>query len=181
MTKIVILDRDGVINHDSCDYIKSAEEWQPIDGSLEAIALLHNHGFKIAVATNQSGLARNLFSPEVLAAMHSKMELAINCAGGELAGIFYCPHHPDDNCDCRKPRTGLLKQISLSLGSDLQGVPFVGDSASDLAAASNFGCHPVLVKTGKGNQTLTTLEPPLPDIFDNLYAAAQAIVRQALL
>ena len=175
MSKIVILDRDGVINHDSPDYIKSPDEWLPISGSLEAIAHLHRAGYIIVVATNQSGIGRNLYSVCTLEAIHGKMTEAIKSHQGELAGIFYCPHHPDANCDCRKPRTGLLTRISEFLGSDLQGVPFIGDSLRDIEAAEAYGCKPVLVKTGNGTQTSLNLTEPYPEIFADLHAAAQAI------
>ena len=180
MSKIVILDRDGVINHDSTEYIKSPDEWRPIKGSLEAIAHLYRAGHIIVVATNQSGIGRNLYSVGALEAIHEKMTDAIESHQGQLAGIFYCPHHPDAGCNCRKPRTGLLTRISEFLGSDLQGAPFIGDSPGDLGAAEAFGCRPMLVKTGNGMQTLGNLTVPYPEIFADLHAAAQAITGRRL-
>lgn len=175
MSKIVILDRDGVINHDSEEYIKSAEEWFPIKGSLEAIAHLHRSGYVVVVATNQSGIARNLYTVTTLDAIHKKLTDAVESHGGHLTGIFYCPHHPDADCSCRKPRTGLLAQISAFLNSDLQGAPFIGDSLRDIQAAEAFGCRAILVKTGYGLRTLDSLTEPYPEIFEDLLAAAQAI------
>jgi D-glycero-D-manno-heptose 1,7-bisphosphate phosphatase len=180
MSKIVILDRDGVINHDSAEYIKSPNEWLPIEGSLEAIAHLHQAGYRIVVATNQSGIGRNLYSVDTLDAIHQKMTAAINALQGHLTGIFYCPHHPDADCNCRKPRTGLLVQISEFLDSDLQGTPFVGDSLTDILAAADFGCKPILVKTGYGLQTSRKLTAPVPEIFADLHAAALSIVDRNL-
>jgi D-glycero-D-manno-heptose 1,7-bisphosphate phosphatase len=180
MAKIVILDRDGVINLDSTEYIKSPAEWHPIEGSLEAITLLHEAGFRIFIATNQSGLARQYFTVSTLDAIHQKMIDAVEAQGGHISGIFYCPHHPDDRCNCRKPAPGLLDQISELTEETLQGVPFVGDSLSDLKAASNYGCEPILVDTGNGQLTRSKLTRPYPKIFANLLAAAQFIIRGGL-
>jgi len=152
--RLVILDRDGVINHDSDDYIKNADEWLPIKGSIEAIAQLSRSGYKVAVATNQSGVARNYFTIETLDLIHHKMCSMVKEAGGSIDRVFYCPHGPDDNCDCRKPMTGLLKQISDYFHAPLEGVPFVGDSSKDIIAARACDCRPILVKTGKGKKTL---------------------------
>lgn len=152
--KLVILDRDGVINQDSPDYIKSADEWLPMPGSLEAIAKLTHAGFQVAVATNQAGLAKGKFDQGALEAMHEKMLGLVEGAGGQIDLIVYCPHHPDENCTCRKPQPGLLREIERELGVPLAGVPFVGDKLSDINAARNAGCKPVLVLTGKGEQTL---------------------------
>lgn len=151
--KNIVLDRDGVINQDSENYIRSADEWHPIQGSIEAIASLSNAGYTVTVATNQSGLARGYFDEVALAGMHQKLCALIEDAGGCISGIFYCPHSPDDLCQCRKPNTGLLEQIENELGTSLVGSWFVGDSLSDLTAALNHGCIPVLVKTGKGQET----------------------------
>ena len=180
MSKILILDRDGVINHDSEDYIKSPQEWRPIDGSLEAIARLHKAGFIIVVATNQSGVARNLYSIDTLNAIHKKMSKAVEANGGLISGIFYCPHHPADNCDCRKPGTGLLSQIAQFLNSDLQLAPFIGASLRDIQAATNFGCTPVLVKTGYGCDTYAKLQQPYPPVFADLYQAANWLLEKDL-
>ncbi|MDA0278867.1 MAG: D-glycero-beta-D-manno-heptose 1,7-bisphosphate 7-phosphatase [Proteobacteria bacterium] len=148
--KIIVLDRDGVINHDSNDYIKSAEEFLPIDNSIFAIARLCAAGFKVVVATNQSGLARKYFNVEQLSEIHHLLCSMVEEAGGVIDGIFYCPHHPDEDCSCRKPRTGLLQQIEKELACRLQGCYFVGDSMKDLEAALAFDCNPILVRTGKG-------------------------------
>ncbi len=153
----IILDRDGVINQDSDTYIKSADEWIEIPGSLEAIARLNRAGYQVLVATNQSGLARGLFDLETLSAIHHKMESALMQHGGELSGIYFCPHGPDDHCSCRKPKPGLLLQISADKGIDLGQTIMVGDSLRDLQAAQAAGSKPVLVLTGKGSKTAAEL------------------------
>jgi D-glycero-D-manno-heptose 1,7-bisphosphate phosphatase len=171
--KLVILDRDGVINEDSDAYIKSPEEWHPIPGSAEAIARLNDSGFQVLVATNQSGIGRGYFSLQTLEAIHQKMIQHLEDHGAHLAGIFVCPHKPEDHCDCRKPLPGLLNQIAQQLHCTLENVPLVGDSLRDLETALARRCNPVLVKTGKG---LKTLEKGLPfalantPVFDNLSA-----------
>ncbi|MCX7239774.1 MAG: D-glycero-beta-D-manno-heptose 1,7-bisphosphate 7-phosphatase [Burkholderiales bacterium] len=147
--KLVILDRDGTINHDSADYIKSAEEWQPLPGALEAIARLNHAGWHVVVVTNQSGLGRGLFDVATLNAMHAKMHTMLAAVGGRVDAIFYCPHAPDEGCHCRKPEPGLFEQIGERYGLDLAGLPAVGDSARDLVAAVAAGCEPHLVLTGK--------------------------------
>lgn len=151
--KLVILDRDGVINHDSAAYIKSPEEWKPIPGSLEAIALLNQAGYRVLVATNQSGIGRGLFDMATLNAIHDKMHRALSLVGGRVDGIFYCPHAQDAGCACRKPRPGLLDEIARRFGVSLEGVPFIGDSLRDLQAGAAVGAQPVLVLTGKGKKT----------------------------
>ncbi len=151
--KLVILDRDGVINHDSASYIKSPEEWKPIAGSLEAIALLNQAGYRVLVATNQSGIGRGLFDMATLNAIHDKMHRALSLVGGRVDGIFYCPHANDAGCACRKPRPGLLDEIAKRFGVSLDGVPFIGDSLRDLQAGAAVGAQPVLVLTGKGKKT----------------------------
>ncbi len=151
--KLVILDRDGVINHDSAAYIKSPEEWKPISGSLEAIALLNQAGYRVLVATNQSGVGRGLFDMATLNAIHDKMHRALSLVGGRVDGIFYCPHTQDAGCACRKPRPGLLDEIARRFGVSLEGVPFIGDSLRDLQAGAAVGAQPVLVLTGKGKKT----------------------------
>jgi len=153
MSPWIILDRDGVINCDSDSYIKNADEWNPIPGSIEAIAKLCTAGFSIAVATNQSGIGRGLFSIRDLEEMHKKMDMLVEKRGGMISGVFYCPHSPDDHCNCRKPKTGMLDEIEKQFGIKLEGVPFVGDSERDLQAATSKGCDPVLVRTGKGAKT----------------------------
>ncbi|WP_028357049.1 D-glycero-beta-D-manno-heptose 1,7-bisphosphate 7-phosphatase [Brackiella oedipodis] len=156
--KLVVLDRDGVINKDSPDYIKSADEWHALAGSLEAIARLNAAGYKVAVATNQSGIGRGLFSFNDLLAMHTKMQQALSSLGGSIDAFFICPHHPDESCDCRKPAPGLFKEIRQRYHlSDEQEVVAVGDSLRDLQAAQATGFRPVLVKTGNGINTLTKL------------------------
>ncbi len=154
MNKLIILDRDGVINQDSDAYVKSASEWIPIPGSAEAIARLYQAGYKVVVATNQSGLGRGYFQLSDLDAMHRKMTSLIEAAGGALAGIFFCPHSPDDQCDCRKPLPGLIRQVETALNVSAEGSIMIGDSLRDLQAGQQAGCTPFLVLTGKGNRTL---------------------------
>lgn len=178
---LVIIDRDGVINVDSDDYIKCQAEWLPIAGSLQAIARLSQAGFTVAVATNQSGLARGLFDLDDLEAINARMIERVAEAGGEIAGIFYCPHHPDDDCECRKPRPGLITAIEDELGMSAENAPFVGDSLRDLQAGLAKGCKPILVKSGKGERTLRDLPDSLRDcipVFDDLAAAADYILQQ---
>lgn len=180
--KLIILDRDGVINEDSDDYIKSADEWVPIPGSIEAIAALSKAGYTIAVATNQSGISRHLFDEFDLAAMHQKMCAMVEEQGGEVSGVFFCPHGPDDGCECRKPGIGLLKQIENEFGTSVAGAPFVGDSAKDLLAAKLAGCQPVLVLTGKGaatRQECSDSELAGVAIHTDLNAYKDALLRQS--
>ena len=161
---LVILDRDGVINEDSDAYIRNLEQWIPIPGSLEAIAELSQAGYLIAVATNQSGLARGYFSVNEMERIHRKLHDLVEERGGRIASIFYCPHLPDAGCNCRKPATGMLEAIEQDLNVSAVGAHFVGDSLKDLQAAQRYGCQPVLVKTGKGLQTLEQLADPDTDI-----------------
>jgi D-glycero-D-manno-heptose 1,7-bisphosphate phosphatase len=176
--KVVILDRDGVINQDSDAFIKSEEEWLPIEGSIDAIAKLYQHGFKVFVATNQSGLGRGYFSETDLNAMHNKMTTLVEQAGGRIEGIFYCPHTPDNSCSCRKPLPGLLNQIEQQFDISLAGSAMVGDSLRDLQAGIAKGCTPLLVKTGKGEKTaarlVSQIEPELKcaKTFTDLAAVA---------
>jgi D-glycero-D-manno-heptose 1,7-bisphosphate phosphatase len=151
--KLVILDRDGTINHDSDQYIKSPAEWKPIKGSLEAIARLTQAGWRVVVATNQSGIGRGLFDMAALNAIHDTMHRAVHQAGGRIDAIFFCPHAGDSNCDCRKPKPGMLLEIARRMNVELDGVPMVGDSLRDLQAAAAAGAKPVLVLTGKGKKT----------------------------
>ena len=172
----IILDRDGVINEDSDLYIKSPEEWIPIPGSLEAIAFLTGNGFQIAVLTNQSGVARGLFDLEALDRIHAKMLNAISEAGGRIDELLFCPHGPEDSCDCRKPKCGLFRQLQDKYSLDLKGIPAIGDSLRDLQAAQAMGAMPILVETGKGSKTLKRNPELDVPIFPDLYAAAQYIV-----
>ncbi len=177
--KQIILDRDGVINQDSDAYIKSPEEWIPIEGSLEAIALLCQNDFHVVVATNQSGLARGLYDEPTLYQIHAKMQRMVAEKGGRISAIFYCPHGPNDGCDCRKPEPGLLLQFAERAKISLTNIPFVGDTLRDIQAAQAVGARPYLVKTGKGMKTLQdnpTLDVP---VFDNLLEAAKEIIRHA--
>ena len=178
--KLIILDRDGVINEDSDDYIKSPAEWIPIPGSLEAIARLVRAGYRIAVATNQSGIARGLFDLETLERIHGKMCAAVAAAGGEIAAIHFCPHGPDDHCACRKPQPGLLRDIAVRFNTDLAGVPAVGDSLRDLQAARAVGARPMLVRTGKGESTVHRGEGlDGVEIYADLAAVVDALLREA--
>ena len=151
--KIVILDRDGVINHDSDQYIKSPDEWKPISGSLQAIARLNQADYRVVVATNQSGIGRGLFEMNTLNAIHEKMHKALAQVGGRVDAIFFCPHTVTDQCECRKPKPGLLREIETRLNVSLVNVPAVGDSLRDLQAALAVGARPMLVMTGKGKKT----------------------------
>ena len=171
--KLIILDRDGVINHDSDQYIKSPEEWKPIAGSLEAIAKLNQWGYRVVVATNQSGVGRGLFDMDTLNAIHEKMQKALAQVGGRIDAVFFCTHTNADQCHCRKPKPGMLAEISARYNTPLAGVPAVGDSLRDLVAATAVGAQPVLVMTGKGRQTADDPElPPDTLIFPDLAAFA---------
>jgi D-glycero-D-manno-heptose 1,7-bisphosphate phosphatase len=161
-TKLVILDRDGTINVDRDDYVKSPDEWLPLPGALEAIARLNHAGVQVAVATNQSGLGRGLFDMAALNAMHARMNKLLAAVGGRIDAVFFCPHSPEESCRCRKPASGLLEQIAERFGVNLQGVPVVGDSLRDLQAGMTLGCAPHLVLTGKGE---ALRGKPLPATF----------------
>ncbi|MEN2394970.1 D-glycero-beta-D-manno-heptose 1,7-bisphosphate 7-phosphatase [Pseudomonas halotolerans] len=176
LLKLLILDRDGVINHDSDAYIKSVEEWLPLPGSIEAIAQLSKAGWTVAVATNQSGIARGYYDLAVLEAMHERLRELVAEQGGEVGLIVYCPHGPDEGCDCRKPKPGLLKTIAAYYDVALAGVWFVGDSLGDLEAAKAVDCQPVLVKTGKGEKTLGKTLPVGTLIFEDLAAIAAELI-----
>jgi len=172
--KLVILDRDGVINFDSAQFIKSPAEWKPIPGSLQAIARLNQNGYRVVIATNQSGIGRSLLDMEALNAIHEKMHKALFAAGGRIDAIFYCPHTADSACACRKPKPGMFKRISETMNVDLKGVPSIGDSLRDLEAAVAAGAQPILVLTGKGSKTQA--DPGVPPgtlIFPDLAAAAE--------
>lgn len=169
--KLIILDRDGVINLDSNDYVKSPEEWIPIESSLRAIAKLNRAGYWVAVATNQSGIARGFFDKTTLALMHKKMELELAQVGGHIDAIEYCPDHPDNPTHNRKPNPGMLDKLVLQFSVDASDTWFVGDSRSDLECAVNAKCKPALVLTGKGKQTLSKGGlPEQVDKFENLEA-----------
>ena len=178
--KLIVLDRDGVINEDSDDYVKSPDEWVPIPGSLEAIARLCKAGWTVAVATNQSGVARGKFDLSTLGDMHLKMQQLAMEAGGRIDLIVHCPHGPDDNCSCRKPRPGMFEQIGHRYDVDLAGVPAVGDSLRDLQASSAAGCSPWLVLTGNGRKALA--KGGLPEntrVCDDLSAVVDALLQDA--
>lgn len=170
--RLAILDRDGVINHDSEDYIKSPQEWQPVAGSLEAIARLSQAQWRVVIATNQSGLARGLFDAGTLMAIHARLRQEVQRAGGQIDAIFICPHGPDDGCGCRKPRPGMLLDIGRRYELDLRQVPFAGDSLRDLQAAASAGCQPWLVRSGNGARAEAKGGlPPGTRVVDDLAAA----------
>lgn len=180
--KLIVLDRDGVINHDSDAFIKSKEEWLPIEGSLEAIARLNHGGYTVVIASNQSGLARGHFDIEALSAMHRKMDELLAKIGGRIDAVFYCPHGPDDACDCRKPKPGMLLEIGQRYNVSLKDVIFVGDSVSDIKTASNANANPVLVRTGKGLKAEIILQSECKSssgipVFDDLASAVTAILQ----
>ncbi|MBP8296419.1 MAG: D-glycero-beta-D-manno-heptose 1,7-bisphosphate 7-phosphatase [Burkholderiales bacterium] len=177
MLKLIVLDRDGVINHDSDHFIKSPEEWRAIPGSLEAIARLNQAGYRVVVATNQSGVGRGLFGMTMLTAIHEKMFKALAQAGGRIDAVFYCPHAADSQCDCRKPKPGMLEAIASRFGVELTDVPAVGDGLRDLQAAHAVGARPMLVLTGKGEKTLAAGNlPPGTMVFPDLAFAASALL-----
>ncbi|MEQ1775844.1 MAG: D-glycero-beta-D-manno-heptose 1,7-bisphosphate 7-phosphatase [Burkholderiales bacterium] len=174
--KLIVLDRDGVINYDSAAYIKSPEEWRPIPGSLNAIAKLNHAGFHVVVATNQSGIGRGFFDMAALNAIHAKMHQALAQAGARVDAIFFCPHTADDNCRCRKPGTGMYEDVAHRLNTPLTGVPMVGDSIRDIQAAAAVQASPMLVLTGNGKKTRRAGNlPPDTRVFADLAAAVDAI------
>ena len=175
--KLVILDRDGVINFDSDQYIKSPAEWRPIPGSIEAIARLNQGGFRIAVATNQSGIGRGLFDMATLNAINDKMMELVFRQGGRIDAVFFCPHTAVEECACRKPKTGLFEEIASRVHTELKGVPSIGDSLKDLQAAESVGAQPILVLTGKGARTREDGGMPKKTlVFENLAEAARHLV-----
>lgn len=177
--KLIILDRDGVINEDSDAYIKSPAEWRPIPGSLEAIARLTQADYRVVVATNQSGIARGLFDLDTLMRIHDKMHMLVGEVGGHIDAVFYCPHGPEDDCDCRKPMPGLFHMIAQRLMGDMKGVPAIGDSLRDLQAAAAVGARPILVLTGKGKSTLAKLGAGHEyEVYENLAAAVDALLTE---
>lgn len=174
--KLIILDRDGVINFDSDQFIKCPDEWKPIPGSLDAIARLTQLGYHIVVATNQSGVGRGLFDMDTLNAIHDKMIKSVAHAGGRIEAVFFCPHTNVDKCECRKPKPGMYVDIAARFNTALDGVVVVGDSTRDLVAAATVGAQPILVLTGKGKKT--QIDPELPRntlVFANLAAVAESI------
>ena len=177
---LVILDRDGVINRDSREFVKNTDEWRPIPGSIEAIAKLSRAGYTVAVASNQSGLARGLFDRNALRAMHRKLRRLVAAEGGRIDRIVVCPHGPGDGCNCRKPSPGLLLRLARHYGTSLDGVPAVGDSLRDLEAAAAAGATPLLVLTGNGRKAAANLPTSLRStpVFDNLAAAANELLKQ---
>jgi D-glycero-D-manno-heptose 1,7-bisphosphate phosphatase len=170
----VLVDRDGVVNRDSAEYVKSVAEWQALPGSLEAIARLTDAGFRVVVVTNQSGVGRGLFSAATLAEIHAAMLAAAEARGGRIAGVFHCPHRPDEGCDCRKPKPGLLNQVAAAFGVDLKGVPFIGDKLSDVAAGRAVGARPILVGT-----RVPVADAPGIERYADLAAAASALIAEA--
>lgn len=175
--KLIILDRDGVINEDSDDYIKSPDEWLPIKGSLEAIAKLTQAGYKVVVVTNQSGVSRGFFDMDVLNSIHGKMIRLVEDAGGVIDAVFFCPHSDTQNCTCRKPKPGMFEQIEERFHVDLAGVPAVGDSLRDLQAAASVNAQPLLVRTGKGLRTLNVMPCDMQvPVYDDLAAVVADLV-----
>jgi len=181
--KLVILDRDGTINEDRDDFVKSADEWLPLPGALEAIARLNQAGWHAVVATNQSGIGRGLFDMSALNAMHTKMNLQLHKLGGRIDAVFFCPHTPQEGCTCRKPLPGLFLQIGERYGVELAGVPFVGDSLRDLQAGVAAGCEPHFVRSGKGGRlddaAISRLVEQVPRVrvHADLAAFAEALVQ----
>jgi len=177
---LVIIDRDGVINQDSKEFIKSPAEWLPIAGSLEAIGILSRAEFDIAVVTNQSGIGRNLFTPETLEHIHQKMLKAARIFNGKIGMIASCPHHPNDDCDCRKPKTALMVKVAEYFLCPLEGVPMIGDSLRDIDAAISVGGRPILVLTGNGLKTMSILETRGCSVenYPDLLSAATALVKE---
>ena len=174
--RYLLLDRDGVINQDSDAYIKSPAEWHPIPGSLEAIALLNSHGYRIIVITNQSGIARGYFDLAMLSRIHNKMHQAAAEHGAVIERIYYCPHGPSDNCLCRKPKPGMLEQFSRDYDVRLDTVTMIGDSMRDIESAQSVGAQPILVRSGKGERTLAKHPDINCPIFNTLHDAAQQLL-----
>lgn len=185
--KLVILDRDGVINHDSPDFIKSPDEWKPLKGSIDAIARMSQAGYDVVVMTNQSGIGRGLFSADMLGQIHVRMIEHIQQGGGKIQSILFCPHHPDDLCNCRKPLTGMYDELANRLNINYHGIFSVGDSLRDLYAAKHAGATPVLVKTGNGKKSLKQIandqEGGLVDVlvFDTLADFTNTLLKEEIL
>ncbi len=176
--KLILLDRDGVINEDSNEYIKTPDEWRPLSGSVAAIAALHEAGFRIVVISNQSGIARGLFTEAALDEIHRKMTTVVEAAGGKIDAIYYCPHHPDAGCDCRKPRTGMLDRLAADFGVSLDGVPLVGDKPADVELARATWARPLLVRTGYGQGTVAALDDRELEVFADLAAVAHTLISE---
>ena len=177
--KLIILDRDGVINEDSDDYIKSPDEWIPIAGSLEALGKLSQNGFKVIIITNQSGIGRKIFSIEMLNAIHKKMSINLAQYGGVIDGIFFWPCAPEENCNCRKPKSGLYNEVSDRLQISLENVFCVGDKITDIQAAQNAGAKPILVKTGKENDDSGNIPKNIP-IYDDLLSFVNKVITEKI-
>jgi D-glycero-D-manno-heptose 1,7-bisphosphate phosphatase len=177
--RLVVIDRDGVINEDSGEFIKSVAEWRPIPGSLEAIAALHRGAWRVAVVTSQSGVGRGLFDEATLREIHEHMRERVRAAGGELAGVYHCPHLPDAGCECRKPRPGMFRAVERDLGVSVVGAPYIGDRLSDVEAAEGVGARPILVRTGTGATTESLLGARRVPVFDNLAAAARSLLAES--
>lgn len=178
--RLVILDRDGVVNEDSDAYIKSPEEWIPIPGSLKAIARLNHADYRVVLATNQSGVARGLFDVDTLTRIHQKMNHMLNEVGGFIDAVFFCPHGPDDHCHCRKPAPGLFEDIAARMKISLHGIPAIGDSLRDIEAAKTAGASPILVRTGKGDETFKSGKlPQHVPVYADLSAAVDAILQKS--
>ncbi len=178
--KLVILDRDGTINRDSPDYIKHADEWKALPRSLDAIGRLCQEGWTVCIASNQSGIGRGLFSVVDLHAMHQKMQRELQSHGGQVDSVYFCPHRPDDGCDCRKPEPGLLYEIGGRYGVSLAGVPVIGDSERDLQAAEAVGARPILVRTGNGRRAIREyFRDRDVEVYDDLAAAVDALLKDA--
>lgn len=178
--KTIILDRDGVINEDSDDFIKSAEEWIPIPGSLDAIARLNHMGYLVYVASNQSGIGRGLFDIEALNAIHLKMHGELQKIGGRVQAILFCPHAPDQGCNCRKPKPGLYLEVAKRSQETVSNITIIGDSYRDIEAAISVGAKPILVRTGKGDRTLKKHGKDLADVpcFQNLAMAVDSLFEE---
>ena len=184
--KLLILDRDGVINKESSDFIKTAEEWQPLKGSLEAIARLSQAEYDIVIITNQSGIGRGLFSADMLGQIHVRMLDYVQQHGGKIQSILFCPHHPDDLCECRKPLPGLYNELAKRLNTSFTDVYSVGDSVRDLIAAQSAGAKPILVKTGNGKKSIKEIanKPELnlqnTPVYDSLASFADALLNSEI-
>lgn len=179
-SKLVILDRDGVINEDSSSYVRSVDDLTFIPGSLDAISIFKEHGWKVAIATNQSGIARGYFTIGTLESIHAKLMAELARKNTTIDLICFCPHGPDDGCSCRKPRTGMLRQISEYFDRSLDGVPFIGDSVRDIIAGKSCGCRPILVLTGNGREVQGLGPCREVEIYSNLLEAAKNLVDEQL-